>query len=128
DTGSIDSSASSQVLLQGTGTPTSTTTFGGSGGTFDVEGTLNNAGNNLTLDDQNVTFQMVGGTITGGTVTTTNGATLKATINNGDGGTLSGVTLDGTLDLRSYGFPNITITDGLTLNGTIDIGADDGST
>ncbi len=53
----------------------------------------------------------------------TDGATLVGTYNNGKGGTLSGVTLDGTLDLASNNVANVTVTGGLTLNGTIDIGS-----
>ncbi len=75
----------------------------------------------LALDDSTGVLQ--GGTIDGGTVSMTDGATLVGTYNNGSGGTLSGVTLDGTLDLASIDGANVAVTGGLTLNGTIDIGS-----
>ena len=66
-----------------------------------------------------LSFGVAGGTIDGGTVETTGGAALFATHS---GGTLDGVTLDGTLDLTGY-YPSLDVTGGLTLdNGTIDIG------
>ena len=52
----------------------------------------------------------------------TGGATLVGT---DSGGTLSGVTLDGTLDMTGY-YPFVNVTGGLTLNGTIDLGATNG--
>ena len=66
-----------------------------------------------------------GGTINGGTIDLTNGATLVGT---SSGGTLSGVTLDGTLDLATNFGAGVGVTDGLTLGGTIDLGSADGST
>ena len=68
------------------------------------------------------TFTLSGGTLSGGPISFTNGATLVGT---GSGGTLAGVTLDGTLDLATNG-GNVTITGGLTLNGTIDMGSSNG--
>ena len=65
---------------------------------------------NLTLD---------GGTIDQGTVTTSGANDLVAT---GTGGTLYGVTLDGTLDMsQSYG-ATVNVLDSLTLNGLIELG------
>jgi len=52
-------------------------------------------------------------------VAMTNGATLVGT---SSGGTLAGVTLDGNLDLATNSSP-ITVTSGLTLNGTINLGS-----
>jgi hypothetical protein len=42
------------------------------------------------------------------------------------GGTRAGVTLDGTLDLAANDGANVTVTGALTINGTIDIGKADG--
>ena len=66
------------------------------------------------------TVTLSGGTLSGGPIST-NGATLVGTYN-GSGGTLAGVTLDGTLDLATNNQANVTVTGGLTLNGTIDLG------
>ena len=60
-----------------------------------------------------------GGTIQGGTVTTTNGASF---IVNGSG-TLDGVTVNGVLDVgNTYNDASLTVTDGLVLNGTALVG------
>ena len=48
---------------------------GGSGSVF-FEGTLNNAGTTLALDDSSLSYLFEGGTIDGGTVSTSSGATL----------------------------------------------------
>ena len=67
---------------------------------------------------------MFGGTIIGGTITTSGGNVLTA-VNSSN--TLSGVTLDGTLDMGSVFAPKMNVTSGLTLNGTILLGRADGS-
>ena len=73
----------------------------------------------MKLDDNALAFQLLAGEIDGGTVETTNGAALIA---NNSGGTLDGVTLDGTLDMTGN-YPTLDVTGGLTLDhGTIDIG------
>jgi uncharacterized repeat protein (TIGR03803 family) len=64
-------------------------------------------------------FQMAGGSVTGGTVNFASGAsTLVGTTG---GGTLSGVSLNGNLDLTTAG-SNLTVTNGLTLNGVASVG------
>jgi hypothetical protein len=68
------------------------------------------------------TVTLSGGTLAGGPISMTNGATLVGTNHSGQGGTLAGVTLDGTLDLATNNAANVTVTGGLTLNGTIAIG------
>src|SRR4029077_6572250 len=60
------------------------------------------------------TVQLVGGTINGGTVS----GTLTATTS---GGTLNGVTLNTNLDLTAASSV-VTVTNGLTLNGTATLG------
>ncbi|MGO9915353.1 MAG: hypothetical protein ACLQIB_11655, partial [Isosphaeraceae bacterium] len=74
------------------------------------------------------TVTLSGGTLAGGPISMTNGATMVGTYNNGSGGTLSGVTFDGTLDLSTNDSANVTVTSGLTLNGTINLGNASGST
>ncbi|MGO9469242.1 MAG: hypothetical protein ACLQVF_34380, partial [Isosphaeraceae bacterium] len=73
------------------------------------------------------TVTLSGGTLAGGPITMTDGATIVGTYNNANGGTLSGVTLDGTLDLATNIGANVTVKGGLTLNGTIAIGNSTGS-
>ena len=89
------------------------------GGLLELTGTLNNNGT-LALDDTTGALYLQGGTIHGGTVTTSGGATLIAF---SLGGTLDGVTLAGTLD-AAYVFvrPGVTVTGGLTLsNGLVEL-------
>ena len=125
DTGSIAASSGGEVELQGTGSLSATTTFAGSEGSVLFQGTLDNTGTTLTLDDGNLSFLMAGGTIEGGTVAMTGGATLAGTTGSG---TLDGVTLDGTLDLMSIDFARVSVLGGLTLFGTIEIGNAAGTT
>ena len=102
--------------------------IGGDGGTVYIEGALNNTGTTLALDDPSLVYVLDTGTISGGAVAVTGGATLVGVSNNGaNGGTLSGVTLDGTLDLATNIGANVTVKGGLTLNGTIAIGNSTGS-
>ncbi len=121
DTGpiSVDTGA---VYLEGTSNLATDAGFslGGSGGTVYFEGMLNDAGATLAAND--LTCVLDAGTIDGGTLSLTNGAILVGIYNNANGGTLAGVTLDGTLDLATNNGANVTITGGLTLNGTIDLG------
>ena len=65
-----------------------------------------------------------GGTVLGGTITTAGGATLL--VNNG---TLDGVTLAGTLDVgNTVNGAELTVTNGLVLNGTALVGNPTNST
>jgi hypothetical protein len=89
------------------------------GAIINFNGTYTNTSSSLTLLGSG-TIQLAGsGIITGGTVA----GTLT-----GAGGTLSGVTLSGTLDLASTSGANVTVKNGLTVNGTVNLGASDGST
>jgi hypothetical protein len=101
-------------------------TFQRSGGTVNLTGTLNNAGNTLVLDATTGTWQLQGGTISGGAVSETAGAELLFT---NFGGTLSGVTFNNDLDLTTINNANATVTNGLTLNNaTVNLGDSAGST
>ena len=118
DSGVISADSSSIVDLYGTFSVGSSASFSGSG-TVDVNGTIENSGGTVTLDDSGLVFALNEGTIDGGDIETTDGAALFAT---DYGGTLDGVTLDGTLDMTGY-YPSLDVTGGLTLDhGTIDIG------
>ena len=104
--------------------------------TVNLVGTIDNSpadnpltGGNLVLDGATGSLYLSAGVIDGGTITTTGRQELIATddsYNYDDsgpytigGGTLNGVTLDGTLDMQSIPAATATILNGLTLNGTI---------
>jgi RHS repeat-associated protein len=77
-----------------------------------IVGTLNNAGTTLALSNATDSWELAGGTINGGTVSTSGGAVLGTFY---AGGTLNGVTLAGTLDASLVRvLPGLTVTGGLT--------------
>ncbi|HJT36519.1 MAG TPA: hypothetical protein VJ783_31135, partial [Pirellulales bacterium] len=93
------------------------------GGTVNITGTLDNTGSLLSLNDHTGSWQLMGGTIKGGTYTSSLGASLVLT---NTGGTLDGLTANGDLDLTE-GFNILgTIVDGLTLNGVATLGSASG--
>ena len=90
------------------------------GGTVNLTGTLVG---NLSLNATTGTWNLVGGTLIGGTLTESGGAELVI-----ESGYLDGVTVDGTLDL-SQGVPaSVTVYNGLVLNGTMLLGNANGAT
>ena len=90
----------------------------GPGGMVNITGILNNTNATLVLDGAAAAWNLVGGLIAGGTVMTTNGASLV--VNNG---TFDGVTLKGALDVgNSVSGTSLTVTNGLVLNGTMVVG------
>jgi RHS repeat-associated protein len=121
--GAINSTNGSTLILGpiagygSAGTFTNTGTISGATGAIWIAETLNNTNSTLALTAATGTYYMVGGTILGGTVTTTGGAVLYASQYNG---TLAGILFDGTLDMT--GSQNellsatLTITDGLELS------------
>jgi RHS repeat-associated protein len=102
------------VNLGGTFTLAALGVFERTGGTVNVVGTLDNDVTNLVLDGDSGSWRLAGGTLRGGTVTTSDGSTLVAT---NTGGTLDGVTINGELDLTGADV-HATVTNGLILNGT----------
>ena len=124
NSGAVTAGSGSSMYLGGTFSLGAGSSFGGTG-TLELTGTLDNVGTTLDLNSTGLSWYLDGGTISGGTIDVTNGATLVGTTS---GGTLSGVTLDGTLDLATNFGAGVGITDGLTLGGTIDLGSADGST
>jgi RHS repeat-associated protein len=100
------------------GTWTNSGTIKSTGGTLNLNGILNNTGSTLALNATSGSLNLLGGIIQGGTVNASGGAELVAT---GNGGTLSGVTLNGPLDLTAN-YANLAVTGGLTLNGTASLG------
>jgi hypothetical protein len=101
-------------------------------GTVNLFGTLNNSGQTLRFGGSIGSWNFSGGTINGGTLSAAPGFAL---IQNGQPGTLIGVTLDGTgsnapspLDLVSLG-GSMAIQGGLTLDGsTVQLGNAAGTT
>src|SRR5207253_3658028 len=112
----------STVDLGGVFTLSALGTFNRTGGTVNLTGTLNNT-TGLLLTDTTGSWQLVNGTVNGGSVAATGGNALFATRN---GGTLIGVTLDGTgsgnnvspLDMQGT-FASINVSGGLTLKGAV---------
>ena len=113
--GTITATAAT-LNLGGSFTTAGLGTVNGSGGTVNLTGTLNNAASTLTLNAATGSWNVVGGTIAGGTINDTQGAALVGT---SSGGTLSGVTVSGPLDLTGVttaNSPSLTVSNGLTLN------------
>ncbi len=119
--------ASGILDLGGTFGASDVGTFSRNGGTVNLVGTLNNNSNpGLVLDATRGAWNLAGGTINGGIVTT-NGSNDLVGTNTGGGGTLNGVTFNGLLDLMTNNVANVTVTNGLVLNGVIDVGAPNSS-
>ncbi len=118
NSGALNATNGSTLLLGSAGHGTagiftnSGTITGVSGQVWIIE-TLNNAGSTLALNAATGSYQLVGGTILGGTVTTTGAAALFATQYNS---TLAGVTLAGSLNLSDTDGAIVTVTGGLTLS------------
>jgi hypothetical protein len=108
------------VYLGGNFTISSLGVFNRDGGTVYVTGTLNNTNTELTLNGGTGSWVMLGGTIRAGTVSVTGGARLI--FSNIGGGTLDGTTCNGDLDLESMNGAQLTMTNGLVLNGTLRVG------
>jgi RHS repeat-associated protein len=87
-------------------------TIDGALGVVSLTGTLTNNGT-LALTNATGSFYLGGGTIDGGTITTSGNAELVGYV----GGTLNAVTLDGTLNDSVFPALGLNITNGLTLNG-----------
>lgn len=116
----------STVNLGGSFTLAGLGSFTRSGGIVNLTGALNNTGTTLAFTTTTGSWNLVGGNITGGTVTEAAGAELTFT---GSNGTLAGVTFNNNLDLASVYGADVTVTGGLTLNGaTVDVGNAAGST
>src|SRR5206468_1851492 len=112
--------------LGGTFTASNLGNYSRTGGNINLVGTLTNTGSTLTLDAAHGSWNLIGGTVQGGTILGTGGATLIATTGSG---TLSGVTLKGdasqvqpvVLDVSNNGV-NVTVSGDLTLdNATINM-------
>ena len=91
-------------------------------------GILDTTGNTLSLDASTGDLTLAGGTVKGGTVSTSGGAEIVAEPGSFSAGgssydnTLDGVTLDANLDLTALD-AELDVVDGLTLNGVATVGA-----
>jgi len=81
---------------------------------------IDNRGQVLALNEITGTWLFTGGTIRGGTITTTNGARLYAYMT-GQSAVLDGVTINGEIDVYSGAW--LRVVNGLTLNGTMYVGS-----
>jgi hypothetical protein len=112
------------VNLGGSFTLAGLGTVNQSGGTVNLTGTLDTGVGILAFSPATGSWNLVGGTLLGGTVTEADGAEL--TFTNG-GGTLNGVTFNNDLDLTNNA--SATVSNGLTLNdSTINLGNAAGDT
>ncbi len=92
--------------------------FNRSGGTVNLTGTINNSNTMLTLNATTGSLVLNGGTVQGGAITSTSGASFIIR-----SGTLDGVTVNGNWDVgASVDGAILTVTNGLTLNRTMLVG------
>src|ERR1035441_6449183 len=107
------------VNLGGTFTVGNLGAFNQTNSTIYLTGTLENSNATLALNATNGPWVLSsGGTILGGSVTTSGGAALVV-----QSGTLDGVTVNGVLDVgNTYNGANLTVANGLVLNGTVLVG------
>jgi hypothetical protein len=124
NTGQI-TEADSTLNLGGTFSTAALGAYSRSGGSINLTGTLNNTGGTLELNGKTGPWNLLGGRINNGTVSEPEGALLLPTTS---GGTLSGVALEGDLDLSRTSSVSVTIMNGLTLDGTISLGNAGGTT
>ena len=93
---------------------------------MNLVGTLDNTGTTLALNATTGSWNLVGGTLKGGTLSESGGAELVFT---SSGGTLDGVTTESDLDLASNAYAYAFVQDGLTLdNATVYLGNASGTT
>jgi hypothetical protein len=117
------------VNLGGSFTTAHLGSFSASGSTVNLTGALDNSSATLALAPALGAWQLHGGSINGGTISSTGGSKLALT---GYGGTLTGVTVaagvtvDGTQSIGSSpAFADVS--GGLTLNGEADLGSTSGN-
>ena len=88
--GTIEAASGSFLNLFGSFKTAALGNLSAAGAAVQLYGTLNNTGTTLVLAPSLGNWGLIGGTIVGGTISSTGGSELKATFN---GGTLSGVTV-----------------------------------
>lgn len=118
------SAQAGNLNLGGTLTSAGLGTLASTGGTLNLTGTLNNTGATLVLDSTSGSLRLNGGTLLGGTVTATQGASLIALSNSSN--RLNGVTLGGDLDLTLPGAV-VRVQNGLSTTGVVHLGGTNAS-
>jgi hypothetical protein len=99
------------------------------GATVNLTGSFDNSNQTLTLAPALGNWNLKGGTITGGIIANTGGSKLQIASSLNGTGTLSGVTVaSGLIVDAATVSATLNITGGLTLNGTLNVGAANGST
>lgn len=123
NSGIIDGSTG-YIAIEGNLTTAGLGTIYGGNDTVSIVGTLNNSGATLDLNSTTGSWNLDhGGTIHGGTIETLDGQELDVhETDSAVGGTLDGVKLSGSMDISGTG-EIATIKNGLTLDGTITVGA-----
>jgi RHS repeat-associated protein len=113
----VTASAGSTLELGGTFTTAGLGSYTRTGGTIYLTGYLDNTGSTLNLDAATGSWILSGGTLHGGTVTTSGGSSLT---NTSSGGTLDGITLDGLVEATG----RLAVTGGLTIasDGVFQVG------
>jgi hypothetical protein len=126
NTGTVQAQNGGRLNLGGTvATPDLGTISSDASSQVNIVGTLDNAGHILSLDATTGSWRLIGGLVHGGTVATTGSVALVGTI---VASTLDGVTINGTLDLGTLE-SFIYAINGLTLlNGTVLMGNNAGTT
>jgi hypothetical protein len=115
--GTIDAT-NSIVDLGGTFSVTNLAVFNQTNGTVNLTGTLVNSNAVLALSPVTGSWVLNNGTVQGGTILTSNGASFIVS-----SGTMDGVTVNGTLDLgNTLNGAGLTVTNGLTVGGTFLVG------
>jgi hypothetical protein len=100
-------------------------TINRSGGTISLGGNLDLQGGTWALNAGTGSWSLVGGVVRNGTLGESGGAELIFT---NAGGALSGMTVNGPLDLSRQQSANVRVYGGLTLNGTATLGDAGGNT
>ena len=110
--------SNSTLVFRGSFTTDNLGTINRNNGNIYLSGTLNNTNMTLTLDAASGSWILNHGTVNGGTIATSGGASFIVS-----GGTLDGVTINGTLDVgNSINGVELSLTNGLVLNGTMLVG------
>jgi hypothetical protein len=124
--GNLSISSGSSVNLGGVVTATTLASLGlDSSDTVSLFGTLDNRGSTLTIGGMSPSWSLQGGRIYEGIIATVAGSALQVAGYYYATGTLDGVELDGTLDMTQGYVINVTVLNGLTVNGEIDVGGFD---
>ena len=113
----------STLELDGSFTTAGIGTITRTGGTVNVTGTLTNTGDTLTLDATTGSWNLLGGTVVGGTIAFADGSSFMTTTS---GGTFNGVTLNNDMTISNSHL--LALVNGLTLNAVLTLASTGTST